>query len=338
MVLVAVATIAEHNLSILEPASPSAQAIRGLFYLVLAITGGIFLLVQGILIVALVRNRRRNGRGEIEPPQVYGSKPIEIAWTAGPALVVFVLILLVGRVIWEVRVDPNRPPAGAQAVHITVVGHQWWWEYQYESYDGRKLGFTTANELHIPVSTPDTPRPVYLNLQSADVCHSFWVPRLGGKTDLLPARSNTMWLQTDQPGTYSGQCAEYCGTQHAHMLIQVVAESPEAFDRWLTAESQPAVENPSHRAGREKFLALACAECHTIRSGNAGAARGTFGPDLTHLMSRKTLASGMIANTPENLRSWVLNPHATKPGCLMPGFALRGQEMDLVMGYLLSLE
>src|SRR5262245_14663983 len=151
---------ARENLSTLDPASPSAESIRGLFVLVVAITVGILLLVEGVLLYALLRNRRRAGRGDAEPPQVYGSKPIEIAWTAAPGLVVFVLMLLVGRVIWEVRVDPDRPPPGGKPVHVTVIGHQWWWEYRYDSSDGKELGFTTANELHIPVSEPGTPRPV----------------------------------------------------------------------------------------------------------------------------------------------------------------------------------
>ncbi|CAN5118652.1 cytochrome c oxidase subunit II [soil metagenome] len=326
---------ATENLSIFDPASPSAESIRGLFILVIAITGGILALVEGVLIYTLIRGKRRQGNRDAEPPQVYGSKPIEIAWTAAPALVVFVLILLVGRVIWEVRVDIDKPPAGSKPLYVTVIGRQWWWEYRYETYDGRTLNFTTANELHIPVSEPGQPRPVYLNLQSADVCHSFWVPRLGGKTDLLPGRVNTMWLQTNEAGLHLGQCAEYCGTQHANMLIRVVAESPAEFDAWCQHEAANAVDDASVKAGRDLFLNTSCVNCHAVRGTMA---KGTYAPDLTHLMSRQTLASGMIPNTPENLKKWVVNPNSIKPGCLMPGFALKDSEMNLVIDYLKTLK
>lgn len=322
------------NLSVLDPASPPAESIRGLFVLVAAVTAAIFLLVEGVLIYALVTGRRRAGPADPEPAQVYGSKPIEIAWTAAPALVVFVLVLLVGRVIWEVRPDPDRPPPGAEPLRVTVVGHQWWWEYRYESYNGRDLGFVTANELHIPTGEAGTPRPVYLTLQSADVCHSFWVPRLGGKTDLLPGRTNQMWIQTDQPGVYLGQCAEYCGAQHAHMLLRVVAEPPAAFEKWLAAEAAPAADSPAGQVGKAEFLSLSCVNCHTIRGTPA---RGTFGPDLTHLMARQTLAAGTVENTPANLRAWVNNPQAVKPGCLMPAFALTEPNLTKAVDYLETL-
>jgi cytochrome c oxidase subunit 2 len=325
---------AGQNHSVLDPASPSAEAIRGLFGVVAAVTLGILLLVEGVLIAALIRNRRRASAAEAEPPQVYGSMPIEIAWTAAPALVVFVLVLLVGRVTWDVRPDPDRPPPGSQPLYVTVVGHQWWWEYRYDSSGDKKLGFVTANEMHIPVSEDGTPRPVYLSLQSADVCHSFWVPRLGGKTDLIPGRTNQMWLQTDTPGVYHGQCAEYCGTQHANMLLRVVAESPADFEAWCAAQATPAAENPAGAAGKAAFLSLSCVNCHTVRGTPAN---GTFGPDLTHLMARDTLAAGVLANNPDDLRRWVHNPQQVKPGCLMPAFALDDRQLDLVVNYLKTL-
>jgi cytochrome c oxidase subunit 2 len=321
--------------SVLDPASPAAEAIRGLFGLVAAIAVAILVLVEGVLIYSLVRNRRRTGTADPEPPQVYGSVPIEIAWTAAPALVVLVLILLVGRVIWDVRPGPDNPPPGAQPLNVTVVGHQWWWEYRYEDSDGRDLGFVTANELHMPVSEAGTPRPVYLKLQSADVCHSFWVPRLGGKTDLLPGRTTNMWLQTDTPGLYHGQCAEFCGTQHAHMLIRAVAEPPADFEAWLASQRAPAAETPAGAAGKAAFLSLSCVNCHTVRGTPAA---GTFGPDLTHLMSRATLASGVEPNGPDELRRWVRDPQRAKPGCLMPAFSLSDDQLGLVAGYLTTLK
>jgi cytochrome c oxidase subunit 2 len=339
------------NLSIFDPVSPPGESIRTLSVLVLAITGFIFVVVEGILIYAIVRFRRRAGAAGAEPPQVYGSQPIEIAWTAAPALVVFVLVLVTARTLWEVNVPPPSPPRD-NTLFVTVVGRQWWWEYRYDHYDGRELGFVTANELHVPAGADGVARPVYLTLKSADVCHSFWVPRLGGKTDLIPGRVNSMWFQTDRPGLYLGQCAEYCGTQHANMLIRVVVDPPEDFDRWLENERQdrwpdqddPRLRDERVRAGEKVFLAQSCVNCHAVRGTPA---KGTYAPDLTHLMSRRTLASGMIANDPEDrslddlegskLRAWVADPQKIKPGCLMPAFGLDDHERDDLVRYLLTL-
>src|SRR5215470_4827580 len=283
--------------SIFDPASPPAESIRSLSVLVLAITGFIFIAVEGILIYSIVRFRRRAGAGSGEPPQVYGSKSIEIAWTAAPALVVFVLVLVSARTLWEVNVPPPPPREGDNTLFVTVVGTQWWWEFTYDRYNGRELSFTTANELHIPAGEKGVPRRVFLTLKSADVCHSFWVPRLSGKTDLIPGRTNSMWFQTDRPGLYLGQCAEYCGTQHANMLLRVVVDSPSDFEAWLANERKPAVEDPAASAGRSAFLAQSCVNCHRVRGTPA---RGGYAPDLTHLMSRRTLASGMIPNDLED--------------------------------------
>jgi cytochrome c oxidase subunit 2 len=325
---------AAQNLSIFDPASPPAQSIVNLSLLVLAITGFIFLVVEGILVYAIVRFRRRADAGVAEPPQVYGSKPIEIAWTAAPALIVFVLVLVTTRTLWEVNVTPPAPRSGDNALFVTVVGRQWWWEYTYETYDGRPLGFTTANELHVPVGEGGVPRPVYLTLKSADVAHSFWVPRLGGKVDLIPGKTNSLWFQTERPDLYLGQCAEYCGTQHANMLLRVVAEPPAEFDRWLEAQARPAVDEPAARDGRAAFLAQSCVNCHRVR-GTPSA--GAYAPDLTHLMSRQTLAAGMVPNTPENLTKWLADPQSVKPGCLMPAFGLSPTDLERITGYLLTL-
>jgi cytochrome c oxidase subunit 2 len=355
------------NVSIFDPVSPPAESIRTLSILVLAITGFIFVAVEGILIYSLVRFRRRAAAGsppgadatglptparETEPPQVYGSKPIEIAWTAAPALVVFILVLVVTRTLWEVNVPPPEPQEGDNTLFVTVVGRQWWWEYTYDHYNGRKLGFTTANELHIPVGDEGVPRPVYLTLKSADVVHSFWVPRLAGKTDVVPGRVNSMWFRTDRRGLYVGQCAEYCGTQHANMLIRVIADSPSDFDRWMDLQRQdrwpirddPRLHDKRVRAGEKAFLGQSCVNCHAVRGTPA---KGGYAPDLTHLMSRRTLASGMIANDPEDfplddledskLLAWVADPQKIKPGCLMPAFGLGDRERDNLVRYLLTL-
>ena len=202
----------DRNTLILEPESPPARTIADVFYLVLGIVGVIFLLVFVPLVWMLFRFRMRKEDEGIEPPQIYGSNPIELAWTIGPAIIVFVLFLVTARSIFEI--EAATPPA--DAVHVRVIGHQWWWEYEYPDY-----GFTTANELHAPLGADGSPRPVYLDLESADVIHSFWLPQLAGKTDVIPGRINHLWFAAENPGWYTGQCAEYCGTQHAHMWLRV---------------------------------------------------------------------------------------------------------------------
>jgi cytochrome c oxidase subunit 2 len=324
----------QQKLSIFSPASPPAESIRVLSGLVFVITGLIFLVVEGVLIYLIVRSRRRAIDDTIEPPQLYGSQPIEIAWTAAPALIVFILTLVTTRSLWETQLDPPKPREGTSALFVTVIGHQWWWEYRYENYEGKNLGIIAANELHVPASDDTVDRPIYLRLKSADVCHSFWVPRLAGKTDLIPGRTNTMWFQTKQAGLYLGQCAEYCGTQHANMLIRVVVDSPADFTRWLENQQKPAVEEPSAREGKATFLSQSCVNCHRVRGTLA---IGDYAPDLTHLMSRDTLASGMVPNTRAELRKWLDDPQSIKPGCLMPAFGLGGRERDGILDYLGTL-
>jgi len=294
--------------------------------LVLAICAVIFLVVAGLLVYAIVRFRHRPGDEASEPPQVYGSNQIETAWTVFPILIVFVLILVTSRGIADIQ--DRKPTAGA--VHSTVVGHQWWWEIRYP-----ELGIVTANELHVPASTPNSYQPTYLKLQSADVAHSFWVPQLNGKTDLIPNRVNQMWIAPIRPGTYLGNCAEYCGMQHARMLLRVVVHSPAEFQQWVKDQQQVAVEDPSAAGGRKIFFANSCVSCHAIRGTSA---QGVFGPDLTHLMSRQTLASGTAPLSRETLRAWVRDPQQLKVGCLMPNMQISEKEVDQVVAYLETLK
>ena len=312
--------------NIFAPLSTPAEAVYEAALLVLVICAGIFLVVGGLLAYTIIRFRRRPEDSGREPPQVYGSSQIELAWTVVPILIVFVLILVTARTIYDVQ--GAAPPA--DALNVTVIGHQWWWEIRYP-----QLGIVTANELHVPVSEPTKRRPTFLELESADVAHSFWAPQLAGKTDLIPNRTNRMWIEPKQPGTYLGNCAEYCGTQHAHMLLRVIAHPPGEFEQWVVAQRQPPVEDPQARAGREVFFSTSCVNCHTI---NRTQARGTFGPDLTHLMSRDTLAAGAAPNTPETLRAWVRDPQTLKEGCLMPNMQLADTELDHLVTYLLSLK
>ena len=312
--------------NIFQPLSQPAQQIKELSVLVLAICGSIFVVVAGLLVYAIVRFRHRAGDELSEPPQVYGSNQIELAWTILPLLIVFVLILVTSRTIADIQ---NRKPPPT-AVQATVIGHQWWWEIRYP-----ELGIVTANELHVPASDGRGSRPTFLKLQSADVAHSFWVPLLAGKTDLIPNRENLMWIEPTKPGVYLGNCAEYCGTQHARMLIRVVVHSPDEFERWAREQQQSASTDTSAAPGRTVFFANSCVNCHTIRGTSA---QGKFGPDLTHLMSRQTLAAGAAPNTTDNLRLWVRDPQKIKVGCLMPNMQLTDNEVDQVVAYLQTLK
>src|SRR5258708_27843549 len=210
--------------SIFAPVSTPALAIRELCFLALASVPFIFVVVAGLTVYAIIRYRRRPGDDGREPPQVYGSMQIELAWTVVPFLIVVVLFLVTARYIWGI--ERHQQPPGA--MEVTIVGNQWWWEIRYP-----KLGVVTANELHIPVSDPARPTPTFITLESADVIHSFWVPQLAGKLDVIPTKTNRVWVDPTTPGTYVGQCAEYCGLQHALMLLIVVVHPREDFDRWV---------------------------------------------------------------------------------------------------------
>ena len=311
--------------SIFRPASTPADSIYTLSIFVLAICGTILGVVSALLAYSIIRFRKRKDDDGREPPQVYGSNQVELAWTVTPVLIVLILFFAAARVIHTVQSAP-QPEA---AVEVTVIGHQFWWEYRYP-----KLGVVTANELHIPVSDRKHPTPAFLTLLSADTDHSFWVPQLNGKTDLIPNRVNHMWLDPHEPGIYVGQCAQYCGVQHAKMLLRVYVEPRDAFDKWIAGQAKPAEVNDAVSEGRRIFETTSCVNCHTV----AGTiANGRFGPDLTHLMSRETLASGAAPNTPEQLRLWIRDPDAIKPGSLMPPMMLTDKELDAVMAYLETL-
>ncbi|HUO34843.1 MAG TPA: cytochrome c oxidase subunit II [Candidatus Acidoferrum sp.] len=309
--------------SIMAPASTPAQEIHSLSYFVLSITGGIFIVVAGLLLYAIIKFRAKDS--DSEPAQIYGSTQIELAWTVVPVLIVIVLFLTTARLIFAIQ-DAAEPPS---ALNVTVIGHQFWWEFRYP-----KFGIVTANELHVPLSSSQDPQPTFLSLLSADVDHSFWVPQLAGKTDLIPNHPNSTWINPLQPGMYVGQCAQFCGVQHALMLLRVYVDTPEQFAAWVRNQQLPAMQDPSVAAGRQVFETQACINCHTIQGT---VATGRFGPDLTHLMSRQTLAAGAMANTPANLRQWIKDPDTFKSACLMPAMQLSDQQLDQVTAYLLTL-
>lgn len=312
--------------NIFAPQSAPAHNIFRLSMFTLGVTGAIFFTVAGLLLYVIIRYRQRPGDDDREPPQIYGSNQIELAWTVIPVLIVVVLFLSTVRVIFGI--EHAKEPK--QALNVQVVGHQFWWEFRYPEY-----GIITANELHVPVTdNPKAPLPTYLRMTSADVDHSFWVPRLAGKTDLLANQINGTWIQPEAVGLYLGQCAQFCGAEHARMLLRVYAQSPEDFQRWIAEQQQPAVQDPSVAQGREIFEQNACINCHAIRGT---VANGRFGPDLTHLMSRDTIASGTLPNTRDNLEKWIKDPNAWKPGCLMPAMKLSDRDVDQITSYLVTL-
>jgi len=306
--------------NIFAPVSTPAESIFDLSRFVLMVTAAIFAVVFSLLAYAAVKFRKRRTSDGREPAQVYGSIQVELAWTVIPILIVVVLFLAAARVIVNIQ-NASRP---SNALEVTVIGHQFWWEYRYPS---QKV--VTANELHIPVG-----EPTFLTLLSADTDHSFWVPRLAGKTDLIPNHPNSMWLDPHETGLYLGQCAQYCGTQHAKMLLRVYVDSREDFNRWIQEQSRPAHIDGRVSEGQQIFERTACINCHTIRGTPAN---GTYGPDLTHLMSRQTIASGAVANRLGDLIAWIYNPALTKPGCKMPSMGLSAQRAAAVAGYLETL-
>ena len=311
--------------SIFGSRSTPADSIRHLSFFVLAVTGLIFLVVFSLLTYVVVKFRSKATDLDHEPAQVYGSTQIELAWTIIPILTVVVLFLATARVIHAIQ-DAHEPP---EAVEVNAVGHQFWWEFRYP-----RLGIVTANELHVPVSDPSHPTPTFLKLLSVDTDHSFWIPQLAGKTDLIPNRVNETWLDPHVAGLFVGQCAQYCGTQHAKMLLRVYVDRPEDFKVWVRQQQQ-ANEDEREAVGRRVFERTACLNCQAINGTNG---TGRFGPDLTHLMSRHTIASGAAENNSQNLRLWIQNPDAIKPGSLMPAMKLSDTELDALVHYLETLQ
>lgn len=288
---------------------PDAAHINGLFWLMLTLGSVIYMVTMTVLVVALFKRR---GAARDNGFIVWGGVVV-------PTVVLMVLAFATVRVTNQV----TAPRRGA--LRVDVVGYQYWWRVEYGP-PGPVV--TTANEIHIPVG-----RPVDIGLDSVDVNHSFWVPKLAGKVDLIPGQHNTLHLQADEAGEYRGQCAEFCGLQHTHMAFLVIAEPPARFNAWLRAQARPAPQRG--QAGQRVFERQSCAGCHTIR-GTAGA--GTVGPDLTHLASRETLAALTAKNTAVNLRRWVADAQSMKPGARMPTVPLSPADLDALVDYLESLE
>ncbi|MFN2384566.1 MAG: cytochrome c oxidase subunit II [Gemmatimonadota bacterium] len=302
----------------LSPASDFAEKILSLYANLWWWTLGIFLVVEALLIFALLRFRRKADDTGV-PDQVHGHSALEISWTLLPAAILFFIAIPTVRTIFDTQA---APAAEANALEVTVIGHQWWWEFEYPA-----LGFSVANELHLPRG-----RTVNLTLRSADVIHSFWIPRLGGKRDLNPGHENQMAFTPNSVGIFDGQCAEFCGMSHANMRMRVVVDEPAVFAAWSAARQTPA---PADSAGLQTFLVSGCAACHAIAGTPA---QGKVGPNLSGLGGRSTLAAGMLPNTPAHLAGWLRDPDSMKPGALMPDLNLNEARIDSLVTFLESLK
>ena len=298
------------------PSGPQSSSAQSLFNFVMLLSGLILLLVVVVLVYSMIRFRERSGAPE--PRQITGNRRIEIAWTAGAALllaIIFVTSLGTMRVLNETQ--PN-------ALHVQVIGHQWWWEYRYPD-----LGITTANELHIPAGAP-----LRIDVTSADVLHSFWVPQFGRMYDAIPGRTNSLNVQVDQVGYIEGTCTQYCGNEHAWMRIRVYVDSRADFDAWAKQQAGPAAAG-ANPASQAVFARNTCVSCHAVRGTTAAA---QVGPDLTHVGDRTTLGTGIVPNNPEQLRRWIGNVNDIKPGVLMPRFDLPAEDIQTLTDYLVSLK
>ncbi len=301
------------------PKSDFGKTTHDLFMLISWWTLGIFILVEGALLYCCWRFRDRPGAPM--PRQIHGNSPLEVSWTIAFAVILLIIGIPTIRVIFKTQEAP-----AATALRVDVVGHQWWWEFRYPG-----LKITTANELHLPVG-----QTVAFHLNAPDVIHSFWIPQLGGKRDVVPHRVNQIVLTPDTPGEYPGQCAEYCGISHANMRFRAIVHPKGEFEQWVKAQQAPPVAptDPLAQQGQQIFSSSACVGCHTI----GGVAAGRIGPDLTHFASRKTFAGSLLTVTPENVAKWVENPDHVKPGALMPNLGMKGEQSKALTAYLLSLK
>lgn len=298
--------------------SDFARAINEVYGIITWVTIGIFVVVAAVLLYVIIRYRERDA--ERLPRQIRGHSLLEIGWTIAPALVLLIIAIPTIQIIF--RTQSAARPAGA--LEVDVRGHQWWWEFRYPS-----LKITTANELHLPVG-----QTVYLKMEGPDVIHSFWVPRLGGKRDVIPGRINTLTFTPEAPGEYLGQCAEFCGISHANMRMRVIVHPRATWATWVAGQQAVPATAAAVADGAALFARSACVGCHTIR----GVSAGVIGPDLTHFGSRGTVAAGILPSTLDNVAAWVKDPQALKPGVKMPALGLTDEQARAVAAYLLSLK
>ena len=313
--------------SLVHPAGPAAAEIAQLWWVMLGAFTGAFFLVMLLLLYGIFRQSRQPATSTTNAVRQAGSAP---PWGRTGFIVsggvILPILVLTPLFIYSLTTSARlRAPKGALTVR--VVGHMWWWEVRYP-----ERGIVTANEIHIPAG-----KPIRLELASTDVIHSFWVPRLNGKRDMIPGVENTFWIQADAPGVYRGQCGEYCGTQHANMAFEVIALTPAEFDAWSAARTRtrPEPETSIVQRGQRVFLSAGCVQCHAIQGTQAA---GNVGPDLTHLGSRRMLGGARLPNTRGNLAGWIADPQAIKPGIKMPRTYLAANDLQALVAYLESLK
>lgn len=313
--------------SMIDPAGPKAAAVNDFWSFLIVTSTIVFVVVVGALLYGALKRRR-----DPHEPAVAADAEHRIGRVVAGAVGATALILAVFLTLnWRLE-RAIAAPKQANVLTIDVIGRQWWWEIQYPDSLTPSNWISTANEVHIPVN-----RPVRLRMTSRDVIHSFWVPSLSGKKDLVPGRVTETWFQADSPGVYRGQCAEFCGHQHANMALLVVAHRPDEFHEWVAAQRAPASEpyDSLRQAGKQVFLAGSCSLCHAIVGTPAG---GRIGPDLTHIGSRRTIAAGTLPNTRGHLAGWILDPQRIKPGVYMPANGLEPRQLDALLAYLEGLK
>lgn len=309
-------------MNFLHPEGPRAIEQDRLWDITFFIAAVVFVLVEGALVLILVRFREGAQRGE--PKQIHGHTKLELLWTTIPVVLLTAIAFLTVPVIFAESREPKDP------LKVQVIGHQWWWEYRYDN------GVVTATELHIP-----TNRPVYLELKSVDTIHSYWIPKLAGKQDVIPGRVNHLTIEATKPGKYLGECAEYCGLSHSNMRAAAIAQEPADFDAWVQSQLADSVNDPLVAQGRDLFLNgkfaedQQCVSCHSIKGTPA---QGAVGPNLTHLASRERFAGSMFERNDENLRAWLEDPPARKPGSRMPDLNLTDEQITALVAYLQSLK
>jgi cytochrome c oxidase subunit 2 len=308
---------------VFDPAGPPARSIANLGWGLFAVCGLVYIVVLAGLAWAVLRKRRESDGLLVTERLLTGAVMAAVAATVVTLLAFTVASVVAGRGLTS--------PSGAGAITIDAIGHQWWWEFQYRDVTPSEF-VTSPNELHIPVGMP-----VVIKAMSRDVIHSFWVPSLHGKRDLIPGQVTNFWIQADRPGIYRGQCAEFCGHQHARMAFLVVAEPLAEFQAWIARQRRTARDPvaPLEQRGKQVFLGSPCATCHTIRGTDAGS---RVGPDLTHLASRMTIAAATLPNTAPHLADWIRDPQAAKPGNRMPAVALTDDDRLALLAYLRRLQ
>jgi cytochrome c oxidase subunit 2 len=316
--------------NVLNPAGPNAASLSNLWWLMFWVIAAVYVLVLIFLAIAIRKGRRQSDLNPVlnpRPETERRRRNVVLSATAITAAILFVFLLSSFRVGRSLTADLGNK----NGLSIEITGRQWWWEVRYNDVDASNI-FTTANEIHIPVGVP-----VLFTLHGGDVIHSFWVPNLAGKKDLIPGKISTQWLQADKPGVYRGQCAEYCGLQHARMAFWIVADPPEQFFAWRQNQTQASLppSTDSQRRGQQVFLTATCVMCHAINGTNAAS---NFGPNLTHVGSRNTIAAATLSNTREHLARWIVDSQQFKPGNKMPQNNLGQADLDALVDYLQSLK